>query len=163
MTKDCLFCKIYKEKSGIIYENINFYSRFDAVPVSPGHCEVIPKRHVVSLIDLTEEEWATFKPAIKDTIQVIEFTDLKKLYQDYIKNPPIPKSVWFAKQMLKHPGINKKPDAYNHGNNDGEAAGRTIHHLHWHIIPRYKGDVKDPRGGIRYIIPDLANYKVLGE
>lgn len=163
MTVDCLFCKLYKQGTEVIYENGFFYSRFDKVPVSPGHCEVIPKRHVVSLADLTEKEWKAFKPAIEDTIKIIEVTDLKKLYQSYIETPPLPKSVWYAKKMLKHPSLGKTPDAYNHGINDGEAAGRTMHHLHWHIIPRYKGDVKDPRGGIRHIFPKLANYKVLSK
>jgi diadenosine tetraphosphate (Ap4A) HIT family hydrolase len=51
-----------------------------------------------------------------------------------------------------------KPDGYNIGINDGEAAGRTIHHLHIHIIPRYKGDIKNPRGGVRHIIPGKGFY-----
>lgn len=42
-----------------------------------------------------------------------------------------------------------KPDAYNIGMNIGEAAGQTVFHLHIHVIPRYKGDVENPRGGIR--------------
>src|SRR3989344_1266798 len=46
-----------------------------------------------------------------------------------------------------------QPDGFNIGVNDGEAAGRTIHHLHIHLIPRYKGDAEKPRGGIRNIIP----------
>jgi diadenosine tetraphosphate (Ap4A) HIT family hydrolase len=50
------------------------------------------------------------------------------------------------------------PDAYNIGINDGEAAGRTQHHLHVHLIPRYTGDVEDSRGGVRYVIPTKANY-----
>ena len=50
------------------------------------------------------------------------------------------------------------PDAYNIGLNNGKEAGQTIHHLHLHIIPRYKGDVKNPRGGIRNIIPEKGNY-----
>lgn len=45
------------------------------------------------------------------------------------------------------------PDGYNVGINDGEAAGRTIHHLHVHLIPRYKGDVEAPAGGVRHIVP----------
>lgn len=45
------------------------------------------------------------------------------------------------------------PVAYNLGVNDGEAAGRTVHHLHLHLIPRYVGDVPDPRGGIRLMMP----------
>lgn len=45
------------------------------------------------------------------------------------------------------------PDGYNVGVNDGRAAGRTIDHLHIHLIPRYSGDVPDPRGGVRNILP----------
>lgn len=51
-----------------------------------------------------------------------------------------------------------KPDAYNIGINNGEAAGRTIHHLHVHLIPRYTGDVDNPRGGVRRIIPGKGDY-----
>jgi diadenosine tetraphosphate (Ap4A) HIT family hydrolase len=56
--------------------------------------------------------------------------------------------------------IDKKyhPDAYNVGLNEGLDAGRTVHHLHVHVIPRYKGDVENPRGGIRNIIPGKGNY-----
>lgn len=50
------------------------------------------------------------------------------------------------------------PDGFNIGINDGEAAGQTILHAHIHVIPRYSGDVLDPRGGIRWIIPDKAVY-----
>jgi diadenosine tetraphosphate (Ap4A) HIT family hydrolase len=50
------------------------------------------------------------------------------------------------------------PDGFNIGINDGEAAGQTVPHLHVHLIPRYKGDSKDPRGGIRWIIPEKAKY-----
>ena len=57
-------------------------------------------------------------------------------------------------------GIEKefKPDTYNIGVNDGIAAGQTVPHLHIHLIPRYAGDVTDPRGGVRWIIPDKADY-----
>ena len=51
-----------------------------------------------------------------------------------------------------------RPDAYNVGFNDGEAAGQTILHFHVHVIPRYQGDVLDPRGGIRWVMPDKAAY-----
>ena len=50
------------------------------------------------------------------------------------------------------------PDGYNIGINDGEAAGQTVMHLHVHLIPRYKGDTKDPRGGVRWIFPEKAKY-----
>lgn len=50
------------------------------------------------------------------------------------------------------------PAGYNIGINDGAAAGQTVGHLHVHLIPRYPGDRPDPRGGVRWIIPDKADY-----
>lgn len=127
--------------------------------LTPGHAELIPKRHVVSLFDMTEFEWAMLKPSLEDVVSLIESTDLRKLYEGFLENPLNDKSAWLCREMLAKPFIGNRPDAYNFGNNDGEAAGRTIHHLHIHVIPRYFGDVPDPRGGIRYIIPEYANYK----
>ena len=51
-----------------------------------------------------------------------------------------------------------RPDGYNIGINDGAAAGQTVMHVHMHVIPRYRGDRPDPRGGIRWIIPEKADY-----
>lgn len=50
------------------------------------------------------------------------------------------------------------PDGYNIGVNIGHAAGQTVMHLHIHMIPRYKGDVKNARGGIRGVIPEKREY-----
>jgi len=50
------------------------------------------------------------------------------------------------------------PAAYNVGINDGPAAGQTVPHLHIHLIPRYAGDSEDPRGGVRWVLPDQARY-----
>ncbi len=50
------------------------------------------------------------------------------------------------------------PDGFNIGINIGESAGQTIFHVHIHLIPRYKGDVEDPRGGIRGAIPEKMRY-----
>lgn len=49
-------------------------------------------------------------------------------------------------------------DGYNIGINIGEAAGQTVPHLHVHVIPRRKGDVANPRGGVRHVIPGRADY-----
>jgi superfamily II DNA or RNA helicase/diadenosine tetraphosphate (Ap4A) HIT family hydrolase/HKD family nuclease len=53
-----------------------------------------------------------------------------------------------------------QPDGYNIGINIGRAAGQTVFHLHVHVIPRYTGDVPDPRGGVRHVIPAKGNYLV---
>ena len=50
------------------------------------------------------------------------------------------------------------PDGYNIGINDGAAAGQTVPHLHIHLISRYTGDCPDPRGGVRWIFPEKADY-----
>ena len=47
----------------------------------------------------------------------------------------------------------RPPDGYNVGFNSGEAAGQTVMHFHLHVIPRFHGDIDDPRGGIRGAIP----------
>ena len=51
-----------------------------------------------------------------------------------------------------------RPAGYNIGINDGAAAGQTVPHLHIHLIPRYAGDRDDPRGGVRWVLPDKAAY-----
>jgi diadenosine tetraphosphate (Ap4A) HIT family hydrolase len=51
-----------------------------------------------------------------------------------------------------------KPDGFNIGINEGIDAGQTVEHAHVHVVPRRKGDVTDPRGGIRWIIDDKADY-----
>ena len=50
------------------------------------------------------------------------------------------------------------PDAFNLGVNAGRAAGQTIQHVHLHVIPRYVGDVAEPRGGVRGVLPETARY-----
>ena len=51
-----------------------------------------------------------------------------------------------------------RPDGFNIGVNDGSVAGQTISHAHIHLIPRFKGDHPNPRGGVRAIIPSKADY-----
>jgi diadenosine tetraphosphate (Ap4A) HIT family hydrolase len=51
-----------------------------------------------------------------------------------------------------------KADSINMGLNDGPEAGQTVARLHVHVIPRFKGDVEDPRGGVRWVVPSKAKY-----
>jgi diadenosine tetraphosphate (Ap4A) HIT family hydrolase len=62
-------------------------------------------------------------------------------------------------EMVSHLLVDFGANGYNLGVNSGEVAGQTIPHLHIHFIPRYLGDVPDPRGGIRKFLPDpLKDY-----
>lgn len=54
-----------------------------------------------------------------------------------------------------------EPCGYNVGINIGSCAGQTVNHVHIHLIPRYPGDISDPRGGVRNIIPNLVSYPFL--
>lgn len=119
---NCIFCN----PSKVIVNGQYAYSKLDEFPVSKGHCLVIPKRHVKTIWELTDEE-------LKDLYTVMKQTD------DWIFE-------WYH------------PDGENIGINEGQAAGQTIPHLHIHIIPRYEGDVSDPTGGVRGVIPGKRNY-----
>lgn len=125
---DCLFCDFENpDRNTLVAQNDLAYARWDNIPVSDGHAEVIPKRHVESFFDLDDDEIAAMYELAKATREVI--------------------------------ATKYKPDAFTIGINDGEAAGRTIHHVHLHLIPRYAGDVENPRGGIRHIIPGKGDYQ----
>ena len=56
--------------------------------------------------------------------------------------------------------LNGEWDGFNVGINIGEAAGQTCSWPHVHLIPRRKGDMEDPRGGVRHVIPEKGNYKL---
>ena len=69
-------------------------------------------------------------------------------------------SALFELVRLAHKRLSEDyhPDGFNVGINDGPAAGQTVMHLHIHVIPRYRGDRPDPRGGVRWIKPEKADY-----
>jgi histidine triad (HIT) family protein len=158
--QDCYFCRVSRgEADPFIFENRSFVGIFDTHPVNPGHALIIPRRHVASVFDLIETEQADYFDAIRGVKTAIEATDLKELYvkmlsRDDLKDRP----KEHIETVLKLGFQGKKPDAYTIGNNDGREAGRSIEHLHVILLPRYRGDVEDPRGGIRNVIPSRANY-----
>ena len=49
-------------------------------------------------------------------------------------------------------------EGFNVGSNAGAVAGQTVFHCHFHLVPRRKGDIEDPRGGVRNVIPDKGSY-----
>ena len=68
-------------------------------------------------------------------------------------------SVWsLVRDVREQLRVELSPDGFNVGLNDGSAAGQTVGHAHVHVIPRREGDVLDPRGGVRWVIPEKADY-----
>ncbi len=127
--KHCFFCDwSHKEGHKIMFETDYYIVHYDDFPVSPGHCEISPKKHIESFFDLDEK-------------MILELHNTIKLTKEKID-------------------AEFHPDGYNIGINEGEAAGRTIHHFHLHLIPRYNGDVQNPRGGVRHIIPEKGFYQI---
>lgn len=84
----------------------------------------------------------------------------KKHYSDYFDLSFKEQSACvFMLNKLKEVVSQKfNPDGFNVGINIGESAGQTVNHVHIHLIPRYKGDVEDPRGGVRGVIPGKQKY-----
>ena len=104
------------------------FAFFDRFPVSSGHVLVVTRRVVADWFSATDEEQCA----------VMELIGRVKSHLDETLDP--------------------RPDGYNVGFNCGEAAGQTVMHLHVHVIPRYAGDMADPRGGVRHVIPEKGNY-----
>jgi diadenosine tetraphosphate (Ap4A) HIT family hydrolase len=131
----CPFCN--QNESRVILTNTHALAIPDGFPVSPGHTLIIPRRHIASFFEASREE----QTALLDLLAEV---------RESLLNPPQPP---FAKG-----GSLSLPDGFNIGINDGAAAGQTVMHLHLHLIPRYAGDMPDPRGGVRWIFPDKAPY-----
>ena len=81
-------------------------------------------------------------------------------YEDYNHLPLDLKRelVEFTDVVIDYLSYEYKPNGWNVGCNCGKAAGQSINHFHLHIIPRYNGDVENPRGGVRGVIPNKQNY-----
>lgn len=100
----------------------------DQFPVSPGHTLVVTRRIVPQWFDATPAEQAALMELVNQVKRLLDTS------------------------------CSPKPDGYNVGFNSGSAAGQTIPHVHIHVIPRYAGDMADPRGGVRHVIPNKGNY-----
>ena len=83
------------------------------------------------------------------------------LIEDYFNLPreakkELYKVIDLAKEIIEG---QFNPDGFNIGMNCGVSAGQTIFHFHCHVIPRYNGDIDNPEGGVRGVIPDKMRYK----
>lgn len=104
------------------------FAVYDGFPVSPGHVLVLTKRLVPTWFEASPDEQAALMSLVSDVKRHLDASLLPK------------------------------PEGYNVGFNAGEAAGQTVMHVHIHVIPRYTGDMPDPRGGVRHVIAGKGNY-----
>ena len=84
----------------------------------------------------------------------------KRHFNDYFLSTELERSSFdkILFEVKEHLDKEYSPDGYNVGFNLNEEGGQSIFHCHIHIIPRYRGDVENPRGGIRGVIPSKQNY-----
>ncbi len=122
----CPFCR----EPRAVLENDLAFVRYDQYPVNPGHCLVVPRRHVAEYFQATAEE----KAAIWSLVDAMK----ERLDAEF------------------------NPDGYNVGVNVGVAAGQSVPHIHIHLIPRYRGDMENPKGGVRGVIPEKQKYQKTG-
>lgn len=119
----CIFCGSKREPLAESLHSLAFLDRF---PVSNGHALIVPRRHVLNIWEMTDEEYV-------DAFMLVR--EVKKVLTERFK-----------------------PEAFNVGVNCGEVAGQSVWHAHIHVIPRYAGDVPNPKGGVRNILPGKAKY-----
>ncbi len=124
MELDCPFCAAPADRIWIS-DRLTIATP-DMYPAADGHTLVLPRRHVRSVFDLSDDEWEE----LWDLVAVVR-EELREVH---------------------------RPDGFTIGINDGLAAGQTIDHAHVHVIPRHLGDVPDPTGGLRGILPHKARY-----
>ena len=116
------------------------------------NCKVISSTKYFFIIRDTAYPVTKHHTLIITNRHVDDYFDLKKEeindLDEILKN---------QKKELKK--IDKEISAFNVGVNIGKDAGQSIMHCHIHLIPRRKGDVDDPRGGVRGVIPEKQKYK----
>ena len=121
----CPFCSLDTER--VLEFNEHAVAFRDGYPVTELHTLVIPKRHVTTYFELTEDERKSIHTLLES-------------------------------QRAKIMAEDDTVEGFNIGWNCGEAAGQTVFHAHVHLIPRRKGDVENPRGGVRHIIDGKGEY-----
>ena len=104
------------------------FAIYDGFPVSPGHVLVTTRRVVETWFEASTDQQSALMALVNEVKTKLDAS------------------------------LSPRPDGYNVGFNSGRAAGQTVPHVHIHIIPRYRGDMADPRGGVRHVIPSKGNY-----
>lgn len=126
--QDCLFCQMARQE-----HEVNFFAKFKLCYAIKDQFPV-SNGHILIIPYEHTDNWFTAKEEVRlDMINALNI----------------------IKERLD---LEYHPDGYNIGANCGDAAGQTIMHLHLHLIPRYRGDMDNPSGGVRGVIPSKQKY-----
>lgn len=138
---DCPFCSA--DGARVFHRGDLVLGLWDGFPVAPGHALLVPRRHVPTWFDASPAEVAELAATVGIAREAVE--------------------ARISRGELRADGagsaIVRPPDGWNVGVNVGAAGGQTVFHLHVHVIPRWTGDVPDPRGGVRGVIPSKRDYR----
>jgi len=118
-------------------------------------CSVADGREILSANTHAAAIWDAF-PVSAGHALIVSRRHVADLFD---LSPEEQAALWVLLPTVKAAiGARHAPAGYNVGVNIGVAAGQTVGHVHMHVIPRYEGDVLDPRGGIRWVLPERAAY-----
>lgn len=148
---DCNFCKdIATGADEIFFENKDFVVFWDFHPLTPGHAIIVPKKHVQYIDELSEAEVGGLMLLARQVSVIIKQTNLEEVYIHLLQNDTNEMHKYYYQNSLqKLQKFSRPPEAFNYGINDGPEAGQSVPHVHLHIMPRWAGDIENPRGGIR--------------
>jgi diadenosine tetraphosphate (Ap4A) HIT family hydrolase len=126
-------------------------------PVKCPFCNPLAE-DIIARNDLCYALWDRF-PVSKGHVLVIPFRHIPDFFSLTVaEKQAMLALVDVCKGVIEE---NFQPSGYNIGINIGESAGQTVMHCHCHMIPRYAGDVRDARGGIRGVVPHKQKYEKL--
>ncbi len=119
-------------------------------------CKLEPGTEIITASELTFAIYDSY-PVNKGHALIIP----KRHCADYFDLLPSEQATcWDMVHVVKDILLEKfAPDGFNLGINIGKAAGQTIFHVHIHLIPRFSGDMEDPEGGVRGVIPERRKYR----
>ena len=122
------------------------------IPAEPEHIE--------------DSQTAPWRNPVSEDVHVLVYKDNYPVTEGHLLFVPKYNTVGVLRDVLEDAikyGLENvqqgKWDGFNIGMNIGEAAGQTVQWPHVHVIPRREGDMDDPRGGVRHVIPEKGNYR----
>ena len=130
MVEQCVFCEEYGQGWNTFAETDLWRARWDLYPATPGHVEIVPKRHAQYIEELTDNELHGMMWFARYAMGQVRDTDLIGLYTAFLAESNDKTQPFLSSALLAARYHGRQPEAFNLGLNDGPAAGQSVHHLH---------------------------------